>query len=75
MNKPTIQYFRYVYGTYENLCQQIDERIANLRYELQKYYDNHSKGGAYRRRNMEWLQDDIKKLEQQKEECKQAFDV
>lgn len=75
MNEQTRQYFRNVYGSYQNLCEQADERLATLRNELQEYHDNHSKGGAYRRKNMQWLQDDIKKLEQQKEECKQAFFV
>lgn len=73
MNEQTKQYFRNVYGTYENLCEQADEHIARLRYELQQYRDNASKGGAQRRRNMEMLQQDIKNAERQKEECKQAF--
>lgn len=74
MNEQTKQYFRNVYGSYENLCEQANERLATLRAELQEYHDNHSKGGAYRKRNMQYLQEDIKKLEQQKEECKQAFE-
>lgn len=75
MNEQTKQYFRNVYGTYENLCEQADEYLARLRYELQQYKDNASKGGAQRRRNMEMLQQDIKNVERQKEECKQAFAI
>ena len=75
MNEQTKQYFRYVYGSYENLCEQANERLATLRYELQEYYNNASKGGKDRAKNMRWLKEDIKKLEQQKKECKQAFEV
>lgn len=73
MNEQTKQYFRNVYGTYENFCEQADEYLTRLRYELQQYRDNARKGGAQRRRNMEMLQQDIKNAERQKEECKQAF--
>lgn len=75
MNEQTTRYFRNVYGSYENLCEQADEYLARLRYELQQYHDNASKGGAQRRRNIEMLQQDIKNVERQKEECKQAFAI
>lgn len=73
MNRQTKQYFRFIYGNYANLCFQCDKRLAILRYELQEYHDNHSKGGSQRERKMRWLQADIKKLERMKEECRQAF--
>lgn len=75
MNEQTKQYFRNVYGSYQNLCEQADERLATLRAELQEYHNNNRKGGSQRKRNMYWLQEDIKKLEQQKEECKHAFEA
>lgn len=75
MNEQTKQYFRNVYGSYQNLCEQVNERLAILRAELQEYHDNHSKGGSLRKKNIKWLQEDIKKLEQMKEECKQAFEI
>ncbi len=53
MNEQTKEYFRNVYRTYENICEQADEYLARLRYELQQYHNNASKGGAQRRRNME----------------------
>lgn len=73
MNEQTKNYFRNVYGTYENLCGLIEESLTRLRRELQEYNENHRKGGAYRRKNMEWLKQDIRALEQQREECKAAF--
>lgn len=39
------------------------ETLARLKNELQEYHDNASKGGADRERNMQWLQEDIKKME------------
>lgn len=50
MNEQTKNYFRNVYGTYENLCGLIEESLTRLRRELQEYNDNHSKGGSYRRK-------------------------
>lgn len=44
---------------------EIRESISRLRYELQQYSDNDSKGGVERRRNMVLLQWDIRKLEHQ----------
>lgn len=43
-----------------------NEALARLKSELQEYYNNASKGGADRAKNMRWLQEDIKKLEQKK---------
>lgn len=43
------------------------ETLDRLKSELQEYHNNASKGGADRERNMQWLQEDIKKLEQKKE--------
>lgn len=40
------------------------ETIIMLKRELQAYYNNASKGGAYRRRNMILLRWDIRKLEE-----------
>ena len=39
------------------------ETIIMLKRELQAYYNNAGKGGAYRRRNMILLRWDIRKLE------------
>ena len=44
-----------------------NETLDRLKSELQEYHNNASKGGADRERNMQWLQEDIKKLEQKKE--------
>ena len=40
------------------------ETIIMLKRELQAYYNNAGKGGAYRRRNMILLRWDIRKLEE-----------
>lgn len=40
-----------------------NEQITMLKRELQAYYDNASKGGVNRRRNMILLRWDIRKLE------------
>lgn len=40
------------------------DTITVLKRELQAYYNNASKGGAYRRRNMILLRWDIRKLEE-----------
>ena len=74
MNEQTKEYFRNVYGSYQNLCEQANERLATLRAELQEYHDNNCKGGSQRKRIMKLLQEDIKKLEHMKEECKQEFE-
>lgn len=44
-------------------ANDIRESISRLRYELQQYHDNASKGGSERRRNMILLRWDIRKLE------------
>lgn len=44
-----------------------NEQIAMLKRELQAYYDNASKGGANRRRNMLLLRWDIRKIERANE--------
>lgn len=44
-------------------ANDIRESISRLRYELQQYHDNASKGGTERRRNMVLLRWDIRKLE------------
>lgn len=44
-------------------ANHIRESISRLRYELQQYHDNASKGGSERRRNMILLRWDIRKLE------------
>lgn len=46
-------------------ANDIRESISRLRYELQQYHDNASKGGTERRRNMLLLRWDIRKLERQ----------
>lgn len=43
--------------------EEFAERVLTLKYELQQYYDDQSKGGEDRERNMMWLQQDIKRLE------------
>lgn len=73
MNEQTRKYFRSVYGSYQNLRKHADERLAMLRHELQQYRDNASKGGPQRQRYIEMLQQDIKNIETQMEECRQAF--
>lgn len=40
------------------------DTITVLKRELQAYYNNASKGGAYKRRNMILLRWDIRKLEE-----------
>lgn len=45
-------------------ANHIRESISRLRYELQQYHDNASKGGSERRRNMILLRWDIRRLEQ-----------
>lgn len=40
------------------------DTITVLKRELQAYYNNANKGGAYRRRNMILLRWDIRKLEE-----------
>lgn len=47
----------------ETTVNHIRESISRLRYELQQYHDNASKGGSERRRNMVLLRWDIRKLE------------
>ena len=47
----------------ETKANDIRESISRLRYELQQYHDNASKGGSERRRNMVMLRWDIRKLE------------
>lgn len=49
----------------ETTANHIRESISRLRYELQQYHDNTSKGGTERRRNMLLLRWDIRKLERQ----------
>ena len=44
-------------------ANDIRESVSRLRYELQAYKDNASKGGSERRRNMLLLRWDIRKLE------------
>lgn len=39
------------------------ERLSKLRYELQEYHNNASKGGADRQRNMAMLVEDIARME------------
>lgn len=39
------------------------ERLSKLRYELQEYHNNASKGGADRQRNMAMLVEDIAQME------------
>lgn len=43
------------------------EILSMLKSELQEYYDNASKGGANRRRNMLLLRWDIRKIERANE--------
>lgn len=47
----------------ETIANGIRESISRLRYELQQYHDNASKGGSERRRNIVLLRWDIRKLE------------
>lgn len=47
----------------ETTANDIRESVSHLRYELQQYHDNASKGGSERRRNMVLLRWDIRKLE------------
>lgn len=47
----------------ETTANDIRESISRLRYELQQYNDNASKGGSERRRNMILLRWDIRRLE------------
>lgn len=49
----------------ETIANNIRESISRLRYELQQYHDNASKGGTERRRNIILLRWDIRKLERQ----------
>ena len=49
----------------ETKANDIRESISRLRYELQQYNDNASKGGSERRRNMTLLRWDIRKMERQ----------
>lgn len=49
----------------ETTANDIRESVSRLRYELQQYHDNTSKGGTERRRNMILLRWDIRKLERQ----------
>lgn len=49
----------------ETTATHIRESISRLRYELQQYHDNASKGGSERRRNMVLLRWDIRKMERQ----------
>lgn len=49
----------------ETTANGIRESISRLRYELQQYTDNASKGGQNRRRNMILLRWDIRNLERQ----------
>lgn len=44
-------------------ANDLRELISRLRYELQQYHDNASKGGANRQRNMAMLAEDIARLE------------
>lgn len=44
-------------------ANDIRESLSRLRYELQQYTDNESKGGQNRRRNMILLRWDVRKLE------------
>lgn len=44
-------------------ANEIRESISRLRYELQEYHNNVSKGGANRQRNMAMLVEDIARLE------------
>lgn len=46
----------------ETKANDIRESISRLRYELQQYHDNASKGGTERRRNMILIRWDIRKL-------------
>lgn len=46
-------------------ANDIRESVSRLRYELQQYHDNASKGGTERRRNMILLRWDIRRLERQ----------
>lgn len=46
-------------------ANDIRESISRLRYELQQYINNESKGGSERRRNMILLRWDIRRLERQ----------
>lgn len=46
-------------------ANNIRESISRLRYELQQYHNNASKGGSERRRNMILLRWDIRRLERQ----------
>lgn len=50
-------------NTNETTVNHIRESISRLRYELQQYHDNASKGGSERRRNMILLRWDIRRLE------------
>lgn len=50
-------------NTNETTVNHIRESIARLRYELQQYHDNASKGCSERRRNMILLCWDIRRLE------------
>lgn len=47
----------------ETKANDVRESISRLRYELQQYHDNASKGGTQRRRNMILLRWDIRRLE------------
>lgn len=47
----------------ETTANDIRESVSRLRYELQQYHDNASKGGSERRRNMVLLRWDIRRLE------------
>ena len=47
----------------ETTANDLRESVSRLRYELQQYHDNASKGGSERRRNMILLRWDIRKLE------------
>lgn len=47
----------------ETTANDIRESVSRLRYELQQYHNNASKGGSERRRNMILLRWDIRKLE------------
>ena len=49
----------------ETTANDIRESISRLRYELQQYHNNASKGGTERRRNMILLRWDIRRLERQ----------
>lgn len=56
---------------------EIRESIARLRYELQEYSNNASKGGSERRRNMILLRWDIRNLEHQLKaiKCNEAIAI